>query len=150
VDIQILDISNNDLGSETPIFLDSLIDSLIQLNLSGTKLGNKGACEFARLLRDQVDNKRSTRGKLRYLDISNNSIGSMGFLKVCGRLKKSLTLINFNVSSNDLSEKPASFQQLENILSKNKNLQFLNMTNCCLQPESVAFIAQGMTVNSSL
>ena len=29
VNIQILDLSNNDLGPETPVFLDVLIDSLI-------------------------------------------------------------------------------------------------------------------------
>lgn len=78
VDIQILDLSNNELGHETPVFLDVLIESLTQLNLSGTKLGNRGATEFAKLLRDGNETKKCNRGKLRYLDISHNNIGTVG------------------------------------------------------------------------
>jgi len=150
VDIQILDLSHNELGSETPMFIDPLIESLIQLNLSGTKLGNKGACEFAKSLRDNVDAKKSNRGKLRFLDVSHNNIGSVGVLKIMGRLKKSQTLINLNMSNNDLSEKPTHFNQLENILLKNKSLQVLNLSNCKLVPESMAFLARGMANNTSL
>jgi hypothetical protein len=73
------------------------MESLIYLNLSNTKLGNKGACELAKQMKDEANTKRCTRGKLRYLDISNNNIGSVGFLKILGRLKKSQTLINLNV-----------------------------------------------------
>jgi Ran GTPase-activating protein (RanGAP) involved in mRNA processing and transport len=116
VDIQILDLSNNELGSETPTFLDSLIDSLIYLNLSNTKLGNKGACELAKQMRDEGNTKRCTRGKLRYLDISHNNIGSVGFLKILGRLKKSQTLVSLCANNNDFSERPNQFGQLENLL----------------------------------
>lgn len=109
VDIQILDLSNNELGSETPVFLEVLIDSLIQLNLSGTKLGNKGAFEFAKLLRADSDAKKCNRGKLSHLDISNNNIGTNGLQKIVGRLKKSQTLISLNVSGNDFSDRPSNF-----------------------------------------
>lgn len=73
------------------------MESLIYLNLSNTKLGNKGASELAKQMKDEANTKRCTRGKLRYLDISNNNIGSVGFLKILGRLKKSQTLIYLNV-----------------------------------------------------
>lgn len=150
VDIQILNLSNNDLGSETPIFLDPLIESLISLNLSNTKLGNKGACELSKQMRDEGNAKRCTRGKLRYLDISSNNIGSAGFLKILGRLKKSQTLISLNVNNNDFAENPKQFGQLENFLRQNQRIQVLNMAKCCLMPESVLSIAKGMSDNTSL
>jgi Ran GTPase-activating protein (RanGAP) involved in mRNA processing and transport len=122
VDIQILDLSNNELGPETPIFLEELIDSLIQLNLAGTKLGSKGAYQFAKLLRAEAEAKKCNRGKLRYLDISNNNIGTNGLQKIVGRLKKSQTLVNLNVSGNDFGERPENFNQIENILAKSRSL----------------------------
>lgn len=149
VDIQIVDLSNNELGTETALFIEPLIESLIQLNLSGTRLGNKGATEFARSLRDTADTKKCNRGKLRYLDISNNNIGAPGLMKVLGRLKKSQTLVNLNVSGNDMSEL-ANFNQLENILVKNKSLQVFNLSNCKLQSESFVSLSRGLALNTSL
>ena len=127
-----------------------MIDSLTFLNLANTKLGNKGASELAKLMRDEGNTKRCNRGKLRFLDISHTNIGSVGFLNILGRLKKSQTLVSLNASNNDFSERPTQFGQLENLLRQNQRIQVLNLAKCSLLPEVVASIAKGMQANASL
>jgi Ran GTPase-activating protein (RanGAP) involved in mRNA processing and transport len=90
------------------------------------------------------------RGVLKYLDISNNNIGSAGFLKLASRLKKSQTLQCLNISSNNLTEKANQFQQLENLLAKTKSLLNFNLSNCSLQADTIKFLARGMSENSSV
>ena len=118
--------------------------------MSNTKLGHKGVYELQRLLRNETDSKKVVRGVLKYLDISNNNIGSAGFLKLASRLKKSQTLQCLNISSNNLTEKANQFQQLENLLAKTKSLLNFNLSNCSLQAATIKFLARGMSENSSV
>ena len=55
--LQVLDLSNNDLGSDSPIHLSHVLHSLISLNLSSTKLGTRGAILLAQELKHAyIDN----------------------------------------------------------------------------------------------
>ena len=100
--MQILDLSHNDLGSDTPKLIKSVIPTLISLNLSHTKMEVKGAFLLAQYLK--LAHKQNKRHTLRSLDLSYNNIGSAGFLKLLSRLKKSTTLTTLNLSGNDFSE----------------------------------------------
>jgi len=56
-DIQILDLANNDLGSDSPMHLKSVLGTLISLNLSNTKLGQRGALNLAKYIKES-DNEQ--------------------------------------------------------------------------------------------
>ena len=48
--IQILDLANNDLGSDTISALAPMMTSLISLNLSNCQIGNRGCIALANAL----------------------------------------------------------------------------------------------------
>jgi hypothetical protein len=50
-DLQVLDLANNDLGDASSFHLRHLMDGLVSLNLSNTKLGSKGCMELAKNIR---------------------------------------------------------------------------------------------------
>ena len=69
---------------------------------------------------------------LRQLDLSFNTIGASGFLKLVSRLKKSSVLTSLNVSGNDLDDTNEKFANLEKFLSRNESLKVLIMSDCRL------------------
>lgn len=102
MNLQILDLSSNDLGSEAPTYLRDVIPTLISLNLSHTKLGKKGAIDLAVYLKEAT-NRNNGFAIMRNLDLSHNNITSAGFLKLVSRMKKSSALLYLNFSYNDFS-----------------------------------------------
>ena len=102
MNLQILDLSNNDIGSEAPTYIKHLIPTLISLNLSHTKLGKKGAIDLANYLKEAT-NQNNGFAIMRNLDLSHNNITTTGLLKLISRLKKSSALLYLNVSHNDFS-----------------------------------------------
>ena len=111
MNLQILDLSNNDIGSEAPSQIRHLIPTLISLNLSHTKLGKKGTIDLAVYLKEATTNNNNV-AIMRSLDLSHNNISSTGFLKIVSRLKKSTAFLNLNVSHNDFSKGQEKFATL--------------------------------------
>jgi len=68
--LQILDLSFNELGNETPNLIACVIPTLISLNLASTKMGSKGALLLASQLK--LAQKKNKWHILRSLDLSNN------------------------------------------------------------------------------
>ena len=102
MNLQILDLSNNELGSEGPTHLRHVIPTLLSLNLSNTKLGRKGAIDLALYLKEAT-HENDGFAIMRNLDLSHNNITSTGFLKLVSRMKKSSALLYLNFSFNDFS-----------------------------------------------
>ena len=69
IKLQILDLSNNDIGSEAPSQIRHLIPNLISLNLSHTKLGKKGTIDLALFLKEATTNNNNV-AIMRSLDLS--------------------------------------------------------------------------------
>lgn len=117
--LAVLDLSHNDLGSETPALIASVMPTLISLNLANTKMGNKGAYLLAQQLKEaQRVNKQHI---MRVLDLSSNKVGSQGFSKLLSRLKKSMALHSLNFSHNDLADSSEKLPSLEKFLHRNES-----------------------------
>jgi hypothetical protein len=50
VDLQVLDLSHNDLGNEGAYFLKSLMPKIVSMNLASTKIGLKGIFELSKAI----------------------------------------------------------------------------------------------------
>ena len=70
--------------------------TIVDLNLSNTKMGLKGCLELAKGLEESAP-------RLQILDLSRNGIESEGFAKLLQKLKHSKTITSLNVSENDFS-----------------------------------------------
>ena len=89
IDLQILDLAFNDLGNEAAYHLQYVIPTLVSLNLSTTKLGLKGCLELARHFNIFSEENGVQYSALKYLDLSNNHIGTEGFTKLISKLRYS-------------------------------------------------------------
>ena len=143
-----MDLSHNDLGSATPKLIKCVIPTLISLNLSYTKFGNNGAFHLAHLLK--AVHKVNNRNVLRLLDLSYNSLGSQGFLKLLSRLKKSTALTTLNFSGNDFSEEQEKFVNLEKFLTRNESCTNLLLNECKLKSPDMVFMGLGLAKNCTL
>ena len=146
--MQILDLSHNELGSETPRLIKCVIPTLISLNLSHTQFGSKGAFLLAQELK--IAHKKNKRHYLRALDLSNNLIDSSGFLKLMSRLKKSTALYTLNFSYNDFSEEQEKFINVEKFLSRNESCLNLYLNGCRLKSPAMAYVGLGLSKNRTL
>jgi Ran GTPase-activating protein (RanGAP) involved in mRNA processing and transport len=91
VDLQILDLSSNELGNHSVHYLQHLIPSLVSLNLSNTKLTSDGCQQLAKIF-----SERSC--VIKYLDLSSNRIDIQGFCYLCSGFKQQPTLMALNVA----------------------------------------------------
>ena len=66
------------------------------------------------------------------------------------RLKKSPAITSLNFSGNDLSEDQDRFTSVDKFLSRNQSCTLLTLTGCKLQTGSMAFIAGGLSRNTTL
>jgi hypothetical protein len=98
IDLQVLDLAYNDLGSESAIHLQHVIPTLVSLNLCSTKLGLKGCLELARHFNFYSEEHGIQHTALKYLDLSNNNIGAEGFNRLIQKLRYSTQLLQLNVS----------------------------------------------------
>ena len=87
---------------------------------------------------------------LRSLDLSNNEIGSAGFLKLLSRLKKSTALTTLNLSGNNFGEGQEKFINLEKFLSRNESCTLLQLSACKLKSAAMAYIGIGLSKNVTL
>lgn len=97
VDLQVLDLSHNDLGNEGAYFLKSLMPRIVSMNLASTKIGLKGICELSKA----IGHEESPR--LMHLDLSQNNLEAEGFARLLTKLKSSTTLQTLLVSDNEMS-----------------------------------------------
>ena len=144
IDLQILDLSNNDLGNEGAQYLRNVLPTLVELSLSNTKIGHKGCLELAKSIGPE------SAPFLQSIDISRNNIESDAFAKMLQKLKPSKTLQRLNVSENDFSLFQDEFESLGNFLKHNSSIKLLNLSQCGLQLEAIQFVARGLKYNSSL
>ena len=96
LDLQILNLANNDLGNEACQHIRHIMPTIVELNLSNTKMGLRGCCDLVRGFEEEAP-------RLQILDLSRNSIESEGFAKLLQKLKHSKTITSLNVSENDFS-----------------------------------------------
>lgn len=78
LDLQVLDLSNNELGNESATYLRPVIKTLVHLNLSGTKLGREGCTDLADAF-NMLNQDNFCKGSIKHLDISNNKFDAEGF-----------------------------------------------------------------------
>ena len=112
VDLQVLDISNNDLGNDFVPCLHAVIPSLVSLNLSNTKLTSKGCAELGRCLQEAEHQMC-----LRFLDISQNKIETEGFASLLTSLSRNGTISSINASGNQMTRKIKQFSQVSHFLA---------------------------------
>lgn len=143
-----LDLSYNELGSDTPKLIACVIPTIISLNLSHTKMGERGAFALSQQLK--IAQKLNKVHVLRNLDLSYNEIGSAGALKLLSRLKKSTALKTLNLSGNDLSDEQEKFINLEKFLSRNESCAHFILNGCKLRSAAMAYIGLGLSKNNTL
>lgn len=142
MDLQVLDLSNNDLGNNVSRCLSPVFKSLVSLNLSSTKMGKLGCLDLAHNV---------TQGhSLKYLDLSSNNIEAEGFCQLVFQLKSSASLLTLNVSNNDLKQEHRQFSQLSQFLATNKSLITLKLNSCLLGPDQITQLSDGLAKNQSL
>lgn len=127
-----------------------VVPSLVSLNLSSTKLGLKGCIELARHFNIFSEENGVQYSALKYLDLSNNHIGTEGFTKLVAKLRYSTQLLNLNVSQNEMIENPEKFDSVEKFLSMNKSCQTLNLHGCGLSKLHLFHIGDGLSKNTAL
>lgn len=81
IDLQVLDLSSNELGNHSITYLEHLIPSFVSLNLSNTKMTSEGCQALSKILQEQSC-------QLKYLDLSNNKIDIAGFCALCQGFKQ--------------------------------------------------------------
>jgi len=99
-------------------------------------MGSRGAFALAAQLK--AAHKRNKNHQLRNLDLSGNSIGASGFLKLLSRLKKSTALTTLNLSGNDLTDSKDKFVNLEKFLGRNESCKTLLLNGCKLSGTMLA------------
>ena len=149
MNLQILDLSYNDLGSVAPTYLRDVIPTLISLNLSHTKLGKKGAVDLAAYLKEATA-KNNGFAIMRNLDLSHNNITSAGFLKLVGRMKKSSALLSLNFSYNDFSVGQEKFVTLQKFLARNQSCRTLLLSGCKIKDTGMTYVGLGLSENNAL
>lgn len=95
-------MTNNDLGPDTIQSILPLMPTLISLNLSNCKIGNKGAIDLANILTQGEKGKETHKYSLEVLELANNGITLPGFIQLINRFRTSTTLISLNLASNRL------------------------------------------------
>jgi hypothetical protein len=90
-DLQVLNLANNDLGDISCAHLRHLMDGLVSLNLSNTKLGSKGCMELAKNIRLPCK-ETPLKSRLQILDLSYNDIGRQAFNQLLHRLRSNDSL----------------------------------------------------------
>lgn len=133
------------MGNASAYYLKHFIGTIVSLNLSCTKLGTKGCLELTKNLKITV---KSGVNKLQYLDLSQNNIGTEGFMKLAKRLRQSDSLLNLNVSGNQMNS--GDFTNFEKFLSGCKSLVTLNISHCGLPRQAFMFLGDGISKNSTL
>jgi Ran GTPase-activating protein (RanGAP) involved in mRNA processing and transport len=64
VDLQVLDLSHNDLGNEGAYYLKNVMGTLMNLNLASTKIGLKGISELSKAMGSEES------PRLKHLDLT--------------------------------------------------------------------------------
>jgi Ran GTPase-activating protein (RanGAP) involved in mRNA processing and transport len=112
--LRVLDLRCNELGAEGAVHLGTLLRmdcQLVQLNLSGNRIGEKGNVNGARALAEALMSNRM----LKHLDLNNNGL--------CG---EALQLLGAAVDQNSTLQSLALFHSYWDLLSSFKFHQILN------------------------
>jgi Ran GTPase-activating protein (RanGAP) involved in mRNA processing and transport len=80
IQIQILDLTNNDLGPEAIQSILPLMPTLVSLNLNSCKIGNKGVFDLSHALTQGEKGKEQHKNILEALEIANNGISIAGLV----------------------------------------------------------------------
>ena len=119
---------------------NAIFVNLTKLNISGSKIGNGTA--VVTLANSLADNTN-----LKEFNLSDNDLNAEGLSKLLHELKMS-TLIKFNISHNNVSDKAAD--DIETFLSTNPKLKDLDLSHNNLQSAGIIKICRitlaGLTV----
>ena len=135
--LKVLDLSYNDLqesGCKNIFKALQNISVLTALKLSNCNVVNKAADELAVTLLCNI--------YLQEVDLSYNNLSSSDITKILKGMKNLTDLISFNISHNKVTDEAG--KNIANILSRNCQLQVLNMSFICLSYYEYAKIFKGM------
>lgn len=138
-----LNLSFNDLGSESFKILGPIMSNLLELNLSYTKLNNQSMADFTNLYVIQ-------EMPLQSLDIHGNNITSDGFFILMKALKTNNKIKHLNLSKNKVATDLKKFKIIVNFLVVNKILESLNLSQCEIKEQGAIMIGKGLRGNRNL
>ena len=138
-----MNLSHNDLGPETIEILGETLSSVVELNLSYTKLTSQSMVDLSTLYRKQDM-------KLRSLDISGNSINTDGFYELLVCLKTNTRVKSINLSRNNICTDLKKFRMVQRFMLCNKTMESLNLSWCNIKEKGIQVIAKGLKGNRSL
>ena len=118
-----LNLSYNDLGQDSILTLQPILSTIVELNLSSTKMTNKS-------LQDLVQTFKKQEMKLETLDIHSNQITTEGFYRLMVCLKANNKVKTLNISRNKIADDLKMFKQVHKFLNCNKVLENLDMSFC--------------------
>lgn len=132
----------------TRIIADILFNSerIARLNLTKNNIGDKGVEIIANAIRDSTS--------LISLNVTSNSITYKGGRKLMNVLIVQTSLIDVNISSKEgINRNRISFEglaEIEEVLSKNPYIEFLNLSSNSIKNEGLKLIVSGLNHNSTL
>lgn len=136
--INFLDVSNMIVSGSALRKLS--FDSLVQLNLSGCKIGDDVASEISYLI--------SASATMKELSLLDNCITATGAAPIGKALQSNRKLERLSLSSNPLGN--AGFKIMCKCLESNRTLLYFYCENCELNEESSVFLKSLLSTNSSI
>ena len=141
-----LNVANNTIGARGAEILAKVAakSKLIELNLSGNRIGNEGVDYVSALLGGTYEGGCS----IVKLDLSKNEITSKGAGKIYSSLKTNGTLTHLNLEGNPFGAQ--STYNLYSFLADNVVLSQLNLSNCELRNDFAIVLSDGLGKNRGL
>ena len=139
--LQSLEISNNDIKDTGLIgILNNLPSTLVQLIISHCNIVCNGALNIGEFLK--------IHKTLRFLEISENSIGDDGISAISDGLYDNTTLIQLVANSCQFQHRGG--KSIAKLLQVNKTLKYLNIANNNIGDDATASIALSIQGNATL
>ena len=136
-------------------FSDCLKNGMVleSLDLSSNNIGSKGAEVIADALKSQIS---TYWGSLQKLDISSNRLGRKGARALAPGLAANKTLVEINLSDNNLGEMmtfekdPTGIYFICKALKKNATIRVLNLSENNMSNRGATLVSEMLQVNSTL
>ena len=136
--LQVLNLNGNNLQTEgTRVVLNNLrsISSLTKLYLSDNNITEDAADDIAVVL--------SHNNNLQVLDLSTNSLNSMGIMKITKPLQNMASIAELHIGDNNITTDEGC-NYISTILSYNTYLTVLNLNGSTFQSAGIALLANGL------
>ena len=140
-----LNLGNNELGPQSSSLIANTLytTQLLELNLSNNKLTDAGIDKLAAMFRLSTKNTI-----LEKIDLSGNSLTSLGVAKLFDALQKNPFLRKLILSNNKFSGR--GFNNVTYLLWENSYLTHLELRNCDIESEGGEALANGLSKNEGL